>query len=82
MSRKPISRHVVPRAGGGYAVQAPTATRASALVRTQAEGIDRARTIVINAGGGEVRIHGRDGRIRDSDTVGGGNDPRSSKDTR
>jgi hypothetical protein len=41
---------------------------------------DRAREIVHNAGGGEVKIHGRDGRIRDSDTVAPGNDPNPPRD--
>jgi len=38
--------------------------------------------VVTNAGGGEVRIHGRDGQIRDSDTVGDGNDPNPPRDTK
>lgn len=49
---------------------------------TQAEAIGRARDIVTNAGGGEAVIHGRDGQIRDSDTVGGGNDPFPPRDTK
>ncbi|MFN3256916.1 MAG: DUF2188 domain-containing protein [Ilumatobacter sp.] len=32
--------------------------------------------------GGEVRIHGKDGRIRDSDTVAPGRDPNPPRDTR
>ena len=35
----------------------------------------RAGEIVRNAGGGEVRTHRPNGQIRNSDTVGGGNDP-------
>ena len=34
------------------------------------------------AGGGEVRIHGRDGAIRDADTVAPGNDPSPPRDKR
>ena len=33
-----------------------------------------------NSGGGEVRIHRRDGKIRDSDTVAPGNDPFPPRD--
>ncbi|MDP3984720.1 MAG: DUF2188 domain-containing protein [Acidimicrobiia bacterium] len=33
-------------------------------------------------GGGEVTIHGRDGRIRDSDTVPPGHDPNPPRDKR
>jgi len=73
-------RHVVPGANGGWDVTKPGASRASAHTDTQAQAIDRARGIVTNAGGGEVVIHGRDGRIRDSDTVGRGNDPHPPRD--
>lgn len=75
-------RHVVPGATGGWDVTKPGASRASAHTDTQAEAIGRARDIVTNAGGGEVVIHGRDGQIRDSDTVGGGNDPFPPRDTK
>ena len=76
------SRHVVPNPKGGWDVKKPGASRASAHTRTQAEGVDRARGIVGREGGGEVRIHGRDGQIRDSDTVGRGNDPIPPRDER
>jgi len=74
------SRDVVPNPNGGWDVTKPDSRRASAHTDTQAAAIDRAREIVTNAGGGEVRIHGRDGRLRDSDTVGGGNDPNPPRD--
>lgn len=73
-------RHVVPNPDGGWDIKAPGATRRSGHADTQAAAVDRAREIVRNAGGGEVRIHGRDGRIRDSDTVPPGNDPYPPRD--
>lgn len=76
----PNNRHVVPGADGGWDVKKPGAQRASAHTDTQAEAINRARTIVENQGGGEVRIHNRQGVIRDTDTVGRGNDPHPPKD--
>ena len=75
-------RHVVPNPDGGWDVRAPGAQRSSAHEDTQAEAISRAREIVHNAGGGEVRIHGRNGQIRDSDTIPPGNDPNPPRDTR
>ena len=75
-------RHVVPNPEGGWDVKAPGADRASAHKPTQNEAIDRAREIVGNSGGGEIVIHGRDGRIRDSDTVSPGNDPNPPRDRR
>lgn len=73
--QKPNARHVVPNSGGGWDVKKSGASRSSAHTGTQAEAIQRAREIVGNSGGGEVRIHGRDGQIRDSNTVAPGNDP-------
>lgn len=74
------NRHVVPGKNGGWDVKKPGASRASAHSDTQSEAADAARRIVGNAGGGEVRIHGRDGGIRDSDTVAPGNDPHPPRD--
>ncbi len=76
------NRHVVRNKEGGWDVKAPAAKRASTHHNTQAEAEQRAKEIVRNAGGGEVRIHGRDGRIRDSDTVAPGNDPNPPRDAR
>ena len=64
----------------GWAVKKPHAGRASALFDTQIEAEQRAKEIVGNLGGGEVRIQGRDGRWRDSDTVPPGNDPFPRRD--
>ena len=82
MSNSNNNRHVVPNPGGGWDVKAPGAGRASSHHDTQAEAEKRAKEIVGNRGGGEVRIHGRDGRIRDSDTVAPGNDPNPPRDTK
>lgn len=75
-------RHVVPGANGGWDVKKPGASKTSAHAKTQAEAIGRAKEIVKNAGGGEVRTHGRDGKIRNSDTVAPGNDPFPPRDTK
>jgi hypothetical protein len=65
-------RYVVPNTErGGWDVVKEDHERASAHTRTQAEAIDRAREIVDNLGGGEVRIARRDGSFRDSDTQSG-----------
>lgn len=83
MGRKvPVTRHVVRQEDGRWAVKAPNAKKASSVSQTQREAIAKAREVVRNQGGGEVRIHGRDGRIRDSDTVKPGNDPNPPRDRR
>ncbi len=51
-----------------------------ALSDTQKEAEKIAKQFSGNSGGGEVRIHGLDGKIRDSDTVPPGNDPNPPKD--
>ena len=76
------SRHVVPDPEGGWDVKKPGSTRAGAHAATQDAAVQRAREIVRNGGGGEVRIHGRDGRLRDSDTVTPGRDPSPPLDGR
>lgn len=63
-------RYVQPRGRGGWEVVRERHERASAVTRTKAEAIVRAREIVDNLGGGEVRIKNRDGRLADSDTQG------------
>ncbi|MGD8168564.1 DUF2188 domain-containing protein [Herbiconiux sp. P16] len=76
------NRHVVPNPTGGWDVKAPGAARSSSHSNTQAAAIDRARQTTHNAGGGEVVIHGRDGRIRDGDTVAPGHDPFPPRDSK
>jgi len=58
------------------------AERASGVYGTQHEAEQRAKEIVSNLGGAEVRIQGRDSRWRDSDTVSPGSDRNPPTDTR
>lgn len=74
-------RHVVPSRAGGWDVKAPGSARASSHHRTQSDAILRAREI-LRRDGGEVVIHGRDGRIQDSDTIAPGHDPFPPRDRR
>jgi hypothetical protein len=64
-------RYVVPSDGGGWDVVKEDHDRASAHTGTKKEAVDRAREIVGNLGGGEIRIANRDGKLIDSDTVKG-----------
>ncbi|TAK80413.1 MAG: DUF2188 domain-containing protein [Dehalococcoidia bacterium] len=74
------NRHIVPNPGGGWDVRKPNAARASAHADTKQAAEQRGREIVRNAGGGELRIHGLDGQIQDSDTVPRGHDPNPPHD--
>lgn len=74
-------RYVV-KHNDGWAVKKENAGHASGVFRTQKEAIDRAREIVdkTGRGNGEVRIQGRDGKWRDSDS--GKNNESGAKDTK
>jgi hypothetical protein len=75
------NRHVV-KHPDGWAVKAPGASRASVVETTQDRAVAKAKEIVGRLGGGEVRIHGRDGLVRNSDTVKPGRDPFPPRDKR
>lgn len=76
MTNQRIVQH---RDDGQWEVREHGADRESDVTRTQAEGIDRAREILGNDGGGEMQVRARNGTIRSQDTIAPGNDPRSSK---
>ena len=65
-------RYVVPNEErGGWDVVKEDYERASAHADTKAAAVSRAREIVRNQGGGEIRIANQQGRFSDSDTVSG-----------
>jgi uncharacterized protein DUF2188 len=72
------AREVRPSPGGGWDVIKPGASRASAHLDTQSAAVVRARKILANDGGGELRVAAQDGSIRQADTIAPGNDPRRS----
>lgn len=65
---------------GKWRITKEGAERVSSYADTQKEAEQLAKQFAANSGGGEVRIHGLDGKIRDSDTVAPGNDPNPPKD--
>ncbi len=70
--------HVVPHSQG-WATKKEGAARAGNVTTTQKEAIDLARKQAIREKV-EVVTHGKDGRIRDSDSY--GNDPHPPKDNK
>lgn len=66
---KPAIRHVVPAEGGGWAVMSGGTTRGSVTFSSQAEAVEAAREAV-GADGGQVVVRSREGRIRESLTIG------------
>lgn len=71
---------VVKNQNGGWDTKRDGASKASSHTDTQREAEVDAKRFAHTSGGGEVRIHGLDGKIRDSDTVAPGNDPNPPKD--
>jgi uncharacterized protein YegP (UPF0339 family) len=66
----PVRRHVTLRPDGLWQVHAEDAKRSASTHATQADAVRSARRQALNAmGETEVIVHGRDGRIRSSDTV-------------
>ena len=74
------NRHVVRNPDGGWDVKAPNNPKPTSHHPTQGDAERSAKREVGQNGGGEVIIHGRDGRIRDKDTVAPGNDPIPPRD--
>ena len=66
----------------GWADKDDGASRPAGYHDTQQEAIDAARQHLVNQGGGELNIHGRDGQIRDKNTIAPGNDPCPPRDKR
>ncbi|CAM5527891.1 DUF2188 domain-containing protein [Streptomyces canus] len=78
MTGQPNIRDVSKR-DDGWAVTKPGADRASAVLPTQAAAAARAKEILANDGGGELRVRGANGQVREQNTIPPGNDPRQSK---
>jgi hypothetical protein len=74
-------RFVSPRPDGTWANQRAGAQKPASVHETQKAAIEAARQNLINAGGGELNVQGRDGQIRSKDTIAPGNDPCPPKDT-
>jgi hypothetical protein len=67
--KKSSDRHVTQHPKGGWQDKQEGAQRGRRSA-TQREAEQKAKETVRRQGGGEVTIHGRDGKIRDSDTIG------------
>ena len=72
--------HVSKKNIGEWSVLREGAERVSVYEDTQREAELEAKRLAENSGGGEVKIHGLDGKIRDSDTVPPAHDPFPPKD--
>jgi len=64
----------------GWVNKRNDADRASSIHRTQRGAINAAHRNLVNQGGGELTVKGRDGQIRSKDTIPPGNDPNPPRD--
>jgi len=71
MNKNKGNQHVTQKSNG-WAVTGAGNGKATVIVPTQREAIERAKPIASNQGG-DVVIHGRDGKIRERNSY--GNDP-------
>lgn len=76
---KPQDRTII-KHPEGWANRRNGADRAEGIYSTQQAAIDAARQNLINAGGGELTVQGRDGKFRGKDTIAPGNDPSPPRD--
>ena len=75
------NRSVFRRSDGKWANKRDDASKPASLHLTQKEAIEKAREQLEEYRGGELAVHGRDGRIRSKYTVPPGNDPHRPRDT-
>ncbi len=71
-------RTISRRSDGQWENKRNDASRATSVHGTQKGAQDAAREDLRKQGGGELTTKGRDGKIRDKDTVAPGNDPRKT----
>lgn len=80
MSKK-RDRIVYRRSDGKWVNKRNDANRATSIHDTQGDAQNAARRNLINQGGGELTIKGRNGKIRSKDTIRPGHDPCPPRDT-
>lgn len=72
--------HVSGNRSSGYNIKREGAKGNSGHFDRKSDAESRAKDLSARSGGGEVRLHGPDGRIMDSDTVAPGHDPHPPQD--
>ncbi len=79
MSKK-TDRSVYRRSDGTWVNKQHGNSNASSVHDTQKAATEAARNMLVNQGGGELNVHGRNGQIRSKDTIAPGNDPFPPRD--
>lgn len=79
MNKKNPFSHITQRPDGTWQAKKEGNQCASFVRNTQKEAYEAQREAFQNNSGGEILIHGRNGKIRDRSTIAPMNDPKSSK---
>jgi hypothetical protein len=74
-------RTVSRRPDGTWANKKDGASKAGSVHERQSDAISAAHEMLVNSGGGELKVKGIDGKIRSKDTIAPGNDPNPPKDS-
>ncbi len=77
---KKTNYHVMKHPEGGWQGKKEGSQKATFKTETKKQAELKAKAIVSNQGGGEVKLHGVKGNILDSDTVKPAKDPNPPKD--
>lgn len=80
MGGKGRDRTVYKSPDGSWKNKRDDSNRPSSKHETQKDAVDKAKDMLKNQGGGELKIKGLDGKIRSKDTISPGNDPNPPKD--
>jgi hypothetical protein len=74
------SYHIIAKSNGAWSVKRTGAERASGNYPTKAAAVTNAKRLVTKDGGGELIIHGKDGRVSSRSSF--GNDPKPLGDNK
>jgi len=69
------SYHVIAKSNGEWSVKRNGADRATGNFPTKKGAVTTARDLVTKSGGGELIIHGKDGRVSQRDSYGSDQNP-------
>ncbi|MCL4850544.1 MAG: DUF2188 domain-containing protein [Bryobacteraceae bacterium] len=62
--------HVTPHSDGGWKVKGENTSKASSVLPTKTEAVDRAKELAKGQALGQIIIHGKDGKIQTEHTYG------------
>lgn len=79
MTSKKTQRHITQNPDGTWNNKKANSERASSVHDTQQEAFEAAREQAKKQGNTEIKIHGRNGKIRESNTYNKEDDPKNIK---